>query len=175
MAAGVCASGALIVAIAALVRDKPLHAADLLVIPAIPVLVAGQLWVLALMGNRTPRVVGNSRGRTAANLANQMNPRRLFFGALPDWAAYSLLGVAFLGWFLAMTCIGGISSGGPTSPTAGCPYRLNDHGTYTCVSERSYNHAGASTQRFASGILLGFFTVHTGVALSELRRRRPPR
>jgi len=41
-----------------------------------------------------------------------------------------------------------------------------------CVSRATYVHVGGAEQRFAAGILGGFFAVHLGVSAAELARRR---
>jgi hypothetical protein len=71
-----------------------------------------------------------------------------------------------------MTAFPALAHGGPAGARGGCAYRLNNHGSYTCVSRQTYEHAGAGEQRFASGIMLGFFAIHSGAALGGLHRRR---
>lgn len=171
-AAGLCAAGAFLVGMAALVREKPLDGVAVLLVPAIPTLAVGQLWAIALITSRTSERPGGWRDRMRAGQATMGNPRAFFFGDLPWRFGGPLLGLAFLGWLSAMTAFPALSHGGPAGAGDGCPYRLSSHGSYTCVSLKTYEHAGAGEQRFASGILLGFFAIQTGAALGGLHRRK---
>jgi hypothetical protein len=166
-----CATGAFLVGVAALIRQKPLNGVTGLLLPAIPTIAVGQLWAIALISLRTPRRTSGGRDRMRASQASRGNPRAFFFGNLPSRFGRPLLALAFLGWLSAMTAFPALIDGGPAGARDGCPYRLSNHGSYTCVSRQTYEHAGAGEQRFASGILLGFFAIHTGAALGGLHRR----
>lgn len=174
-AAASCAIGALLVSLAALVRDEPLEGASILLLPAIPILAVGQLWTIASMNARMPRRTGGWRDRTRASHAMSRNPRTFFFGDLPSRFARPLLLLAFLGWLSAMTAFPALTNGRPAGAGDGCQYRLNSHGWYTCVSRRRYEHAGAAEQRLGSGVMLAFFALHAGAALGGLHRRRQTR
>ncbi|MEO6713207.1 MAG: hypothetical protein ABIM89_07235 [Mycobacteriales bacterium] len=166
MAAGVCALGAATIGLLALARNKPLPGAAILLLPAVPVLAVGHLWMMGLMLARRPQVTGGWREKIRANREASRNPLRVFFGDLPRRIAVPLMAVAFLGWLSAMTATGAIANGGPEYAGSGCAYRLASHGAYTCVTKAAYERAGAGEQRFASGILMAFFTLHFGAALS---------
>jgi hypothetical protein len=166
VAAG-CASGAFLVGLLALLRDKPLSWAGVLLVPAVPALAVGQVWTIAQINARLP---SSGRWRERIRMQRSMSPRAFFFGDLSRRVAGPLLGIAFAGWLSAMTALP--SQGATAASAPGCPYRLDDHGPTTCVSKRTYEHVGAGEQRFASGILLGFFAIHTGAALGGLRFRR---
>ena len=99
------------------------------------------------------------------------NPRRFIFGALPPGLGWTLLLVVFLGWLSAMTAFPTFTAGLPAEAGGGCHYRLETHGDYKCVSQARYDDARAGQQRFATGILLGFFALQSGVALDARRRR----
>lgn len=171
-AAGLSALVAFLIGLTALIRDKPLPGVAILVLPAVPILLAGQLWTIALVNARTPRHGGSWREQMRATRALRRDSRKFFFGELDAKLARLLLALAFLGWLSAMSAaFSGLSAGGPTGPGDGCRYRLDDHGRYPCVSRQAYEHAGAVQQRFASGVLLGFFAMHTGAALGGLRTR----
>ena len=169
-AAGACAAGAVIIGATALIRDKPLHDIAILLVPAIPVLAIGQLWAIALINARMPRRTGGWRDRMRASQPLSRNPSTFFFGDLPARLTRPLLALAFLGWLSAMTAFPGLTNGGPAGSGDGCRYRPDNHGSYTCVSQHTYEHAGAGEQRFASGIMLGYFAIHTGAALGGLQR-----
>lgn len=162
--------GAFLVSLAALVREKPIHGLLILLVPAIPILVVGQLWAVATMNARMPRRARGWRGRMRATQATTWNPRSFFFGDLPSRFARPLIALAFLGCLSSWTAFGQ-SGGDPSGAGDGCPYRLDSHGTYTCVSQRTYERTGAGEQQFASGVLLAMFAIQTGSALGGLHRR----
>jgi len=170
-AAPLCAAGAFAVGLAALVRDKPTPGLTILLLPAIPTVFVGQLWMIAALYARLPRSTGSWRERVRARRAVGWN-WRIVFGGLPATLLLPLLGLAFVGWLSAMTAFPSIANGGPAGAGDGCRYRLDSHARYTCVSRATYEDAGAGEQRFASGIFLAFFAVHTCGALGELHRRR---
>jgi hypothetical protein len=77
-----------------------------------------------------------------------------------------------VGWLAGLTSFLALPHGNPSAPVPGCQWPLNSHGAVTCVSHTAYLAAGAAVQRGASGVLAFFFTVHSGIALNELVRRR---
>ena len=165
-ASAACTVGAVFVNLTALLRAKPIHGVGVLLVPAIPVLIVGQLWAIAVIGGGRTRRPLTWQGRSLNNA------RSFFFKSLPRKIATPLLCLAFLGWLSAMTAAVTTAPWGPASPGDGCAYRLGNHGSYKCVSHAEYDRTAAGVQRFASGILLGFFTLHTGAALGEVHRRR---
>ena len=173
-ATGIGALGAATIGLLALARDMPLNGAAFLLVPAIPVLAVGQLWMIGHMQARIPPVPGGWRMRARGRRRMGLNPIRFFFGDLSKRIAVPLLVVAFLGWLSAMTAFGSISHGGPAGAGNGCAYQLDSHGDSTCVTKVEYERAGAGEQRFASGILLAFFSLHLGAALSGHRHQEDP-
>jgi hypothetical protein len=166
---GTGAVGALIVGVAALIRDQPVPGVAALAILAIPLLLVGQVWSMALAIARMPRFVGGWREDARARRRLGI---RLIFGDLSRGVVWCLSAVFFLGWFFGVSAWAALSEGGPAGAGADCPYRLNNHGSYTCVSRETYQHVGAADQRFACGVMLAFFAMHTGAALGGLHRRR---
>jgi hypothetical protein len=175
---GLAITAALI--LATLVLGRPVGHAGLLVIAAVPAVAAGQAWGIAILTARQPSRKVNWRApieqlqwpRRGRELdPARRDPRRFFFEGLPLAPANALLAVAMLGWLTGMLTFPSLRSGGPTSPAAGCPYRLENHGSFTCVSRATYIHVGAAEQRFAAAILLFFFVLHLGVSAAELARR----
>src|SRR5712691_3513342 len=161
-------------ALATLAVDRPFGWADHLLIPSFPVLFAGQVWGVAILTARRP--VRERRWRRPSRHAFggsvERDPRRFFFEGLPVLQANVLLAVALLGWLAAIATFPSLTSGGPTSPSPGCPYRLNNHGSYKCVSRATYIHVGAAEQRFAASIIAAFFAIQFGMSAAELARRR---
>jgi hypothetical protein len=159
----------------ALAAQRQLAGVDWLLIPGVPALAVGQVWAIVVIGARRPE--NFRRGAMAVGVSDPggrtwADARSFFFDGLPKRHANALVAIAAVGMIAALTATPWIWNGGEASGTAGCPYRLNDHGVYTCVSRSVYNHAGAGAQRFACGILVGFFAVHLGAAAAELARRR---
>ena len=172
----VVAACGLIVSVSLVVFDlvywRQLSGATILLIPAITAIAAGQIWGLMVLGARRPRNARKTRSSFSVMARPGETTREFFFSGLPRVPSYALLTVAALGWLAAMTAWPELTIGGPASGTAACPYRLDNHGVYNCVSRRTFNHAGAASQRFASGILAGFFAIQLGISAAELARRR---
>jgi hypothetical protein len=160
------------VVLANLVRGRAVPGVVVLLIPAVPAVFVGQLWAIAILVARHDRSSGSDGRPSRWRMTTNPDPRRFFFQGLPLWQANTLLVIFFLAWVTGMTAFRSLISGSPTSPTPACPYRLVDHGTYSCVSRSKYLAAGAAGQRLAAGVLAGFFAIHFGVAAAELRRRR---
>lgn len=154
-----------------LITDRPIPAGGLLLVPGIPIVFAGQLWAIFVLNSRMPRPWGGWWARWSAQVKVQWNPRTFFFPSLPRTYAYALIAVAFFGWLAALASFPGLVQGNPVDPMPGCPWPLMNHGFVTCVSQTGYEDAGASGERFASGILMFFFGMHFGVAYNELVRR----
>jgi hypothetical protein len=157
--------------LANLIRGQKVAGLVELLFPAIPALIAGQLWGIALLVARWDRAPASDRPRSRWPF-NTGDPRRMLFGGLQIWQANALLAVFFLSWIAGATAFRHLWLGGPTSPAPGCRYRLVNHGEYSCVSRSTYLAAAAAEQRLAAGVLLGFFVLHFGIAAGELRRRR---
>lgn len=154
-----------------LLTDRAIPGLTLLLVPAVPILAAGQGWMIAWMNLRQGSRTGSWRQRRNAS-TDQLrwpNPRTLFFGKVDPRIGNGLFALAFTGWLLGITAFPAIAAGGPAGSGGGCAYRLDSHGSYTCVSERAYQHAGAGEQRFAASIMLAFFAVQTGAALGGRR------
>jgi hypothetical protein len=156
--------------VAALVLLRPLPGVGALLVPAIPLLFGGQIWAIIIVNKRNR--VRRSRLKGLRKLWASSTRFQDFFGPLPSRTVATIAGVFFLGWLSAMTAFPGLSQGGPSGASPECPYQLNNHGTYACVSKARYQQAGAAEQRLAAGVMLGFFSVHLGVAYSEVVRRR---
>jgi hypothetical protein len=165
---GVAGVIAFVIVVTDLAVEQPVNGVGFLLAPAIPLLFGAQLWIIVTLNARRPPQLGESSGRRFAQR------RRLpeFFGGLSRREGTAVTAGFLLAWLSAMTATPWITNGNPAAGTARCPWRLDDHDIFTCVSHHTYLLAGASVQRFATGILLGFFVVHLGVALSDFRLRR---
>jgi len=170
-AAASAAAVSFAVSVKALLADRPTTGLTLLLFPAVPILAAGQIWMIAWMNLRHGGPGGSWRQRSGVRTgaAQWPNPRTIILGRIGPKIGNGLLALAFTGWLLGMTAFPAIAGGGPAGSGGGCRYRLDNHGSYTCVSERAYHHAGAGEQRFAASIMLAFFAVQTGAALGGRR------
>jgi hypothetical protein len=165
---GTAAAICLFLTLATLIRQRAIPGLTVLLIVAIPLLIAGQLWtILSIRARRG----GWSRGtkRWSPVVAD---PRRFFFGELRSDVATGLLLPAFGGWLAAMTAFSALANGGPDGGDASCPYRLTQHAVHSCVSKAEYDRAGAGEQRLTAGFLLAFFSLHAGAALGDVLRTR---
>jgi hypothetical protein len=171
-AAALCGTGAFVLILALLIRDQPLDDAPALLIVAVPTLVVGQLWTIGVINSRLPPRPAGWRAQLRANRAMSRKPGAFFFGDLPSRFGRPFLVLFFLAWLSAATAFPALANGGPAGAGDGCPYQLSNHGSYTCVSQHTYEHAGAGSQRFVASVLLGFFAVQTGGALGGLYGRR---
>ena len=173
-AAAACALGALLISAIDALRDKPLPDVGILLVVAVPTVAIGQIWMIALIGNRRmgQRTGGWRSRRPSASVS--YDPRKFLFGDLPLRAGTAFLVLFLAGFLSAMSAFAASGGSEPVGSSAGCPYRLNNGGTVTCVSRDTYDHVRASIQRFPAGILLGFFSLDAGVALGGLLYRRSP-
>jgi hypothetical protein len=161
--------------VATLARDRPIGSAGLLLIPAIPAVIGGQAWAIAVQsarglagGRRRWRLFGPRRARGAS----EEERRSGLFGDLPTSQATALKFAFVCLWLTGAITFLSLTSGGPASASSDCPYRLNSHGSYKCVSRMTYVHVGAAEQRFAAAVIGGFFAMQLGASAAELVRRR---
>jgi hypothetical protein len=163
------------VIIAVTVRGRPIPGLAAALFAGVPLLIVGQVWMIALIKARQPPRAQTRRARWRAGFDEQVravrSPLRFFFGGLDLRVGLVLVGLFFAGWLVAATAFPGLRNGGPAGSGGGCRYRLNQHGSYTCVSKGTYESAVAAEQRLAAGVLLGFFSAHTGVALGRIWER----
>ena len=157
---------AILVLGAGMLRGTPISGLAVLAIVAIPLLIAGQLWTIAVIWSRKTSTL---RRRP---VAGHLEFLRLVFGPLNPAAVAVIVVVFVAAWLAAMSGFSAVTRGGPTAPSADCPYRRQNHTGYTCVSKADYDRAGAGEQRIFAGVLLCFLSMHTGTALSVLARRR---
>ena len=160
-----------------LVQARPLPGLAVLLVPAIPALLVGQVWEIAVLNARIPSRPFAWRQLTPAAFSSSWkNMRQVVSGPLPARAAYPLHALFYIGWLAAMTGMLEMRNGTPHGGTRECLYQLIganwDNGKISCVSLTTYQHAGAAVQRLIAGIALAFFAMHFMVAWSELARRR---
>ncbi len=155
----------------------PFPIASVLVLPAVPMLFAGQLWCILILNGRA-----NDRRRDSVDPTRWWRSR---FGSdlragLPRPVAALFL-VLFYGAFVVGpgSTFWGWSSDTPqsvlTDDPSTCDYSSNNHGTYRCLTESEYEREQVATQRFVAGVMLGFYVTHCGVATGEVLLRRERR
>jgi hypothetical protein len=162
-----CAS----IVIHALVWNATLPGVAPLLIVGIPLLAFGQAWMIIALNARRPRRIRLGRTRRFGQLGLS-GEAPAFFGGLSRREKIIGYGIFFAAWLAGMTAFPSISNGNPAIPSNGCLWPLVNHGIETCVSHSAYLAAGVGLQRFAVGVLLGFYSIHMAFALSELRLRR---
>lgn len=172
VAAGLGIVIAATIVLLALVRARPVPGLVLLLVPAIPALLVGQLWAIGVLNARIPPEPKAWSQLAAATVRSGKSMKQVVFGPLPARAAYALKILGFLGWLAGMTAFPALWLGGTNGSTPGCPYQLSNHGSLSCVSLTTYQHVGAAEQRLVAGVLLFFFVFHFALAWSELVRRR---
>ena len=114
---GAALVGALAVAVATLVTGKPADWETWLLLPGMPILVAGQLWGIATLlsrkAERPPATVGEWWSRVKRQAGTRTDPREFFFSGLPTSQA---------NLFIALPAIAGIfwvgSAWGGSEPDA---------------------------------------------------------
>lgn len=165
--AAMSAAVAMAIEVAAFISGRPVAHVHPLLVVDIPVLVAGQVWGVAWTNLRRPR----QRGRSARDARRgRPDAMTVMFGTLDRHIAWVTVGLA--AGCLALAAVasaGGFRYGGATSPTPGCPYRLLNHGSYSCVSYGRYVQVSAAVQQFAAGIIAIFSLGHLGSALGGLQ------
>lgn len=142
------------VAVLALVRGRPLHNAGYVLLATVPVLVVGQVWAIAIQRARKL-----SRPRSRQSLLSWKRAWRRQFGDLPPAIAVATPLLAFGSWLLGMSAFAHLTLGGATAGTPSCPYRLNNHGSITCVSHSDYLKVKAAEQRLLGGVLSFFYVI----------------
>ena len=158
------------IVIHALIWNRPLSGLAPLLIVGIPLLVFGQFWMIFAMNARSPRRVRQGRIRRFDQLG-LTGQKPNFFGGLSRPQTIAVYGTFFAAWLAGITAFPSLSNGNPAPPTVGCKWPLVNHGLQTCVSHSAYLAAGVGLQRFAVGVLLGFYSIHAASSLSEIRLR----
>ncbi len=142
-----------------------------LLVPAVPLLIAGQLFLIAALNDRVRPVPGPWYERWFARMRLQSNPRRLWFGHLPRLTGYCILALGFGAWLAVVTARFGQPIGNLITRTSGCRWGVDDGGSVECISRSAYERVRANEQQFAAAVLAFFFVLHAGVAADELVRR----
>lgn len=160
-AACVCLAVTAMVMLASVVLKRPLPFAWLLVVPAAPVILAGQLWAIAWAHARQVR---HGRGQKVS--------LRDMVGPVPRPVAITLGALAVAGCLAGMLSFTALEDGGPGDPTPDCSYVLENHGSTTCTTHEAYERASTAEQRAAAGVLMFFFAAHAAAAIGGLRSHR---
>jgi hypothetical protein len=148
----------IVVVIVTLITQRPIPGVGFILIPAIPLLMAGQLLAIAWFYRWRRR--------------DRWSMLRWLAEGLGGVGLAAILAACTAGWITAATSFGPLRNGGPAPATTSCSYVLRQHDVDICASRQEFERAGAAEQRVVAGILLAFFAMHTGAALA--RRRRDP-
>lgn len=174
VAAGVAAAITALTILYTLIVGK-VPGAQLLMLPAVPLLIVGQLWCIAVLNGRIAerrRATGNrSRwpggGLRLADLRGGLSVRAavlflmLFYTTVLAGAVPAVLGLT-----------SGVSDGTLTNDPANCEHSSNNHGIYRCLTESEFTRKSILEQRLAAGVMCGFFVAHCGLATGEVLRQR---
>jgi hypothetical protein len=173
VADAVAVVAALAIAASALAAGRPLGGVVWLLLPGVPLLVAGQVWTIVVLSARNPSARRRGRFGLSVRVRGRGAGHRLLFGDfLPKWLVTGVMALFVVAWCVGVTSFVWLGNGGPVQNSNGCRWGLDNHGTVTCVSESTYLRAGAAEDQLAGGLLGGFYTMHFGVALSEVYRRQ---
>ena len=143
-------------------------AGPLLIVPAGLLLFCGQITaIVAPFGER--REGSSTRRKISWDFVTHGNVR-----------VYALQVVMLAIFYLAIFQAQSVSSspfwneGNPAPPTSVCPWPLDNHGSISCVSHSVYVAAGTGLQRFAAGIILGFFAFQLAVLIGFISKPSVP-
>ncbi|TPG18306.1 hypothetical protein [Pedococcus bigeumensis] len=139
-------------------QPEALPASPVLVVPAVLLLLAGQVGVAGRL-----RLTSRARSRVSVGRL-----ARAF--ASPGGAALALIAVA--GLLAAWSGLRLAPGGTPADARPGCPYPLVSRGHVLCVSPEHYRLAGLGAERFAAGVVLLLLAVDLAVALAPAETRQ---
>jgi hypothetical protein len=140
----------------------------LLIVPAGLLLFSGQITaIVALFGER--REGSSTRRKISWDFVTHGDVRVYALQVV-------MLAIFYLSIFQAqsVTSSPNWNEGDPAPPTSGCPWPLDSHGSITCVSHPVYVAAGTGLQRFAAGVILGFFAFQLAVLIGFISKRPTP-
>jgi hypothetical protein len=127
---GVAAAVALVVVVVSAISERPIPQLRLAVVPAVAVLVVGQLWTFAVMIRRGP---GRSIGLSETKQLFSPLPRRIYLG---------IFALFVVGWLSALTATLALTNGTPSGGgPAACPYPAYYHGSMVCISGAAWLRA----------------------------------
>jgi hypothetical protein len=168
--AGLGVAVALVIDVVSVFIERPIPGLLIALVLAVLVGTFGQLWTIFAL-QRRGRMGGSPRRWGAPTSFGDAT--RWLFWPLPRRTVVVLSVLIVGGWISVITSIL-LSAGGQPSrnhdPT--CPYTTDNHGSISCVSKATYLRSYAAEQRLVAGAVLFFFTVHFGVARSEVMRHR---
>jgi hypothetical protein len=127
---GVAAAAALVVVLASAISKRPIPGLQFALVPAVPVLIVGQLWTIVVM-RRLRREYSRPRfpGGTIW----------LLFSPLPGRTALGLFVVFAAGWLSSATAPSVLMKGVPSATgNPACPYMFDNNGSVTCISRATY-------------------------------------
>ncbi|MGB6058494.1 MAG: hypothetical protein WBF71_09530 [Microthrixaceae bacterium] len=175
VAAGSAAVVAVAIILYTFVIGQLPDSALILLAPAVPILVTGQLWCIAILIDR------RGERRSVAGGATRWFPSSLRIGDLRGGLSRPV-GLLFLLLFYGAFLLGPGSLilanmargqvGVPTDDPSSCEYTSNNHGLYTCLTKSEYERERIESQRAVAGVFLGFFIAHCGLAFGEVLHRR---
>jgi hypothetical protein len=122
---------------------------------------------IVVMRARRPSRTGRRSSSGLGRRRSISGDLRSSFGPLDRRVTRAVGVLSVIGFLSFITGIIFTFHGGPAGSGGGCAYRLQAHGIYTCVSETTYDLAGAALQRMVAGIFLFFYAMHFYAALAS--------
>ena len=102
---GIAVAIALVIVLADLIDGQPVNGLGFLLIPAIPLLALGQIWMIVTLNARKPRTNGLLGEPDSRSLFRSRSSVASTFGGLSGWGKRLVTGGVLLGWLFAMTAI----------------------------------------------------------------------
>ena len=159
--------------VASLIVARPIGGVALLLGPGILLLIVGQVAAIVVMRARRPSRTGRRSSSGLGRRRSISGDLRSSFGPLDRRVTRAVGVLSVIGFLSFITGIIFTFHGGPAGSGGGCAYRLQAHGIYTCVSETTYDLAGAALQRMVAGIFLFFYAMHFYAALASSKAPQP--
>ncbi len=148
---GVAAVVALVVVVVSAVSERPIPGLRIALVPAVAVLVVGQLWVVVVLNRRHPGLWFRARPLGFGE------SRELFISPLPRGIVLGLFAVVAVGVLSAATAALTLTSDVPSPPgQPACVYPADYHGSVICLSKTAWLRAVAAE----GGGLAAARTVH---------------
>ena len=152
---------------ASLIIGRPIGGVALLLGPGVLLLIVGQVATIVVMRARRPSRTGRRSSSGLGRRRSISGDLRSYFGPLDRRVTRAVGVLSVIGFLSFITGIIFTFHGAPAGSDGGCAYRLQGHGIYTCVSETTYELAGAALQRMVAGIFLFFYAMHFYAALAS--------
>jgi hypothetical protein len=136
---GLAAVAALAVVVVSAVSERPVSGLRIAVVPAVALLVAGQIWVVIVANRRHPGLWARVRPLGFGEA------REVYLSPLPGGIVLGLFAMVAVGVFSAATAALTLASDVPSPPgQPACAYPADYHGSVICLSKTAWLRAVAA-------------------------------